>query len=315
MKNLCAILAVTGCVAVGFAARAELVDGVKVVVHDSVITYQQVDDATAATVNPQMWTRMSNEQRARLDEENTQRLVERELILHEFETSGYSVPESVIDEYMQQEIRTDYGGSRASMAKSLQKSGQTMEGRRQEWRDRFIVSQMRLKNVSDALIISPHKIEVYYVNHTNDFKVEDQVKLRMIVLNKNPNDPEQARRLAEEILSKIDAGASFAEMASVYSQDATHRADGGSWDWTVTSGMRKEFAEPAASLNPGDHSKVIETADACYLMQVDDKKQAHIRPLSEVRAEIEDTLLREERQRLNDQWIGRLKKKTFVRYF
>ena len=62
-------------------------------------------------------------------------------------------------------------------------------------------------------------------------------------------------------------------------------------------------------------SEVIDAPEACYLMQLEDRKPAHIRSLSEVRQEIEDILLRAERQRLQDQWIERLKKKTFVRYF
>jgi parvulin-like peptidyl-prolyl isomerase len=249
-----------------------------------------------------------------LVDENTERLVERELILRDFEASGFSVPESVIDDYLQQQIRRDFNGNRAIMAKTLQAEGRTLEKYREQVRTQFIVSQMRLKNISDAIMISPHKIEVYYVAHTNDFQVEDQIKLRMIVLNKSADDPGQARRLAEEILSKIQGGASFAEMATAYSQDS-RRSQGGSWDWERTSVLRKEFADAAAALKTGEHSSIIDAPEACYIMLVEDKRPAHIRPLSEVRDDIESTLLREERQRLENQWISRLKKKTFVRYF
>jgi hypothetical protein len=37
--------------------------------------------------------------------------------------------------------------------------------------------------------------------------------------------------------------------------------------------------------------------------------------LSEVRDEIERAMLTEERARLQKQWIDRLRKKTFIRYF
>ena len=50
-------------------------------------------------------------------------------------------------------------------------------------------------------------------------------------------------------------------------------------------------------------------------MHVEDRKLEHIRPLNEVRNEIEKKLQTEEEQRLQKQWIGQLKKKTFVRYF
>jgi parvulin-like peptidyl-prolyl isomerase len=120
--------------------------------------------------------------------------------------------------------------------------------------------------------------------------------------------------LAEEILEKIKGGATFEEMAAVYSQDS-RRAQGGSWDWERTAVLRQEFKDAAAALQPGQTSAVIDAPEACYIMQLEDRKAAHVRPLNEVRQEIEDILLRAERQRLQDQWIERLKKKTFVRYF
>ena len=50
-------------------------------------------------------------------------------------------------------------------------------------------------------------------------------------------------------------------------------------------------------------------------MSVEDKKPAHFKPLSEMRDDIERTLLSQERTRLENQWIDRLKKKTFVYVF
>ena len=50
-------------------------------------------------------------------------------------------------------------------------------------------------------------------------------------------------------------------------------------------------------------------------MLVDDKKEAHTKPLTEVRDEIERELLGQERARLRRQWVERLKSKSFVRYF
>ncbi len=79
--------------------------------------------------------------------------------------------------------------------------------------------------------------------------------------------------------------------------------------------LRKELAETAFTLPVGKLSDVIETPDACYLMLVEDKRAEHFKPLSEVREEIERTMLTQERTRLEQQWIDKLRKKTFVRYF
>jgi hypothetical protein len=50
-------------------------------------------------------------------------------------------------------------------------------------------------------------------------------------------------------------------------------------------------------------------------MLVEETKVAHVRPLSEVRAEIENTLKAAETRRLHTKWIDRLKAKSFIQYF
>jgi len=50
-------------------------------------------------------------------------------------------------------------------------------------------------------------------------------------------------------------------------------------------------------------------------MLVEDKHEAHVKPLPEVRDEVEKLLLQKEQTRLLQQWIEKLKKKTFIREF
>src|SRR5205823_1088054 len=147
-------------------------------------------------------------------------LMARQLILHEFKTAAYNMPESVIDDQVKERIHGRFG-DRVTLTKTLQAQGMTYEKFRQEIRDRFIEEILRQKNISSEIIISPHKVETYYLAHRDEFKMEDEIKLRMIVLNKTAEtDPAQVTKLAEEILTKLKEGAAFAEMATVYSQDS-----------------------------------------------------------------------------------------------
>ncbi len=284
-------------------------------VHTSIITSFQIE-MSAGDLADQYRRQYASEPTVysnKLDQllaDTLEQLVQRELILHEFETAGYSLPDRVIDDVVQDAIRERFP-DRATATKSLQARGITYERFRKQLRDQFIIQQMRSKNISDVTLISPHKIEVYYVEHTNDFKVEEQVKLRMIVLTNSPSGgSEQARRFANEILAQIKSGASFADMATTYSQGAQQK-EGGEWGWVEKSVLRKELTDVAFALKPGETSGIIDTPEACYIMLVEDKRPTHVKPLNEVRGEIENTLLREERDRLLKQWVDRLKNKTF----
>ncbi|MFO1477201.1 MAG: peptidylprolyl isomerase [Verrucomicrobiota bacterium] len=320
MKGFYAIIAVLLLAGAPGPVRAELADAIRAVVHDSVISNQQLELATAPVAEdyrrqygsqPEVFQKKLL---AALDE-NLDYLVQNAMIMHDFESSGqYHLPESIIDEELQNYIKSQYGEDRVRFIKTLQAEGKTYEQFRREFKERLITQQMRIAHGASAVIVSPHKIEVYYVEHQSQYSIESQVKLRMIVLNKSADDPGMATNLAAEIVSKLDGGASFAEMASVYSQ-GSQRTQGGDWGWVEKSVLRKELADVAFSLKPGQHSGVIDTSEACYIMLVEEKKPEHVRPLNEVRDAIEQVLLAQEKNRLQKQWIERLRRKTFIRYF
>lgn len=302
------------------ALRAELINGIRAVVYDAVITQGEVE-ADAYLVagelqrqfrrQPEMFEKKINEALA----ESLENALERQLILRDYVASGYQMPESIIAEVVQERIQAEFGGSRAKLTETLQARGVTFEQWRKQTRDRFIITQLRAKNIYQELIISPNKLEAYYLGHPDEFKMEDEVKLRMIQLNKATEaEAEIKRALALEISSKIKQGAAFAEMASVYSDDSKLNA-GGSRGWVERRVLRKELAGPAFALKPGELSDAIETPEAMWLMLVEDKRLAHRKPLAEVRNEIERLLLTEEQNRLRRQYIAKLKKKTYVRYF
>ena len=300
-------------------AAPELVNGIVAIVNETVITEKEarqfIEPAVVALERQPGITRQAyNEKAMEIYKDGLSQLVERQLTLDDFKAAGYSFPDSIIEDFVQERIRERYG-DRVKLIKTLEAQNMTYEQFRNDIRDQFIVEQMNLKNVSSAVIISPFKIETYYKNHPDEFKQAEQVHLRMIELRKRDGgDPEAVRRLAREILAKLNAGAKFTEMASVYSEGSQKR-DGGDLGWVDRTVLRKEFAEATATLKPGQRSGIIDASDACFLLQVEEVKSAQSRPLTEVRDDIEKTLLNQERARIQKKYVERLKKKAFVRYF
>ncbi len=299
--------------------HAELVDGILAVINDTVIPRQQVEDFIAPALdtlkrdNAGQPDAVFQQKFTGVINDGLEQLVERQLILHDFETEGYRMPESYLEELVQDRIRDQYS-DRVTLMKTLQAQGETFEQFRDNVRDQTIVTFMRSKNVAQEIVISPYKVEMYYQAHQDDFKVEDEIKLRMIVLNKTSAEDTNTVNLAREISEKIKAGASFTDMASIYSQDSL-RSQGGERGWVERSVLRKELGDAAFALQPGQVTGVVETPDACYLMLVEDKRPAHVKPLNDVRGEIEQSLRAQEQARLEKQWIAKLKAKTFILYF
>ncbi len=302
----------------GLPLRAELADGVKAVVNDSAITYSQVEEYTMPVMETlqRQYAGQPDMMRQKYDDtmrDGLEQLVERQLILHAFEVEGYHLPDNFADQLVDERIR-DRFGNRTALMKTLQAQGGTIEQFRKELLEQYIVQALRSKNVAQEIVISPYKVENYYLGHQDSFKMEDQIKLRMIVLNKTSPDDTNALSLAHEIEGKIKEGATFQEMASLYSQ-GSQQHEAGDWGWVERSVLSKELADAAFALKPGQISDPVITPDSVYLMLVEQVHPSHVKPLGDVRDEIEKTLRVQEQARLEKQWIDGLKKKTFIRYF
>jgi parvulin-like peptidyl-prolyl isomerase len=311
------ILALALCT--GPRLHAEVVDGVLAVINDTVITRQQVEDFIGPALDS-LRREYAGQPEAAFQQKLTgaindglEQLVERQLILHDFDVEGYRLPDSVVDDLVQDRIRERFT-DRVTLMKTLQAQGETFESFRKDVRDQYIVTALRAKNIAQEIVISPNRVGRYYLDHQDDFKVEDEIKLRMIVLNKTSADDTNTVSLAREIRDKIKEGAAFTEMASIYSQD-TLRSQGGDRGWIERSVLRKDLADVAFALQPGQVSDVVETPDTCYLMLVEQTRLAHFKPLADVRDEIEKSLRAQEQSRLEKQWIAKLKAKTFILYF
>jgi len=313
-------LAVVG-TGVALAAEPRLLNSLVVIVDQEIITLKDVLQyiAPAVEVITRTYAGQPEVLRQKLQEaerDGIEQLVERKLILHEFERAGYNLPESLIEDRVKERLRERFGGDRAAMTRTLQSQGMTYEAFRRRLREDIIIGAMRARNIgSDKIIVSPYKIEKYYAENLDKFRIKDQLKLRAIMLNAGTTrSREAARRLAAEILAKLREGAPFDEMARVYSED-TYRAQGGDRGWIERGDLRKELAEAAFNLKPGQPSEVIEVGDTLWILLVEDARANQIRTLPEVRDEIVQTLQAEEQARLNREWIQRLKAKSFVRYF
>jgi peptidyl-prolyl cis-trans isomerase SurA len=297
-------------------ARAELEDGISAIVNDKIITINEVRDFTTPAVDvlqreyadqPQLFDQKLN---ATLND-GLETLIENQLILHEFETKYNPLPESLVDEWVADRIKERFG-DRITCIRTLQAQGMTFEKFRQQVRDQTIIEQLRMQKLSeDKIIISPYKIESYYKLHQDEFKVGDQVQMRMIVINKIAPDDTAARQKAADILADLKKGSSFQQLESLYSQDPEQKGN----DWIETSVLRKELADAASTLKPGEISGIIETPDECYLLQLEGRRAAHVKPLNDVRGDIEKTLRAQEQKQAERRWIDSLKKKAFIRYF
>jgi parvulin-like peptidyl-prolyl isomerase len=93
------------------------------------------------------------------------------------------------------------------------------------------------------------------------------------------------------------------------------REDGGDWGWIDRGTLNEQLTKIAFSMKPGTVSDVIDGGDAFYILMVEARKEATVKPLKEVRGEIEQKIVQLQRQEAIQKWIDTLRDKAYIKMF
>ena len=251
-----------------------------------------------------------------LYKKGTDSLIERALILEEFEKQGGNIPDQAVDDHINEIIREKFGNNRAEFLKALAEERMTIDEWREETKERMIVTYFRRKEVNDKVFVSPNAVKDAYNAAIEKYRIPETIQLRMIVLHKGTNEVDQAAKLreAQRIRERLMAGEDFATLAKNVSE-GSKAAQGGDMGWIEPSSLRTELSTVAAQLSPGQLSDVVDTGDELYLLRLEGRKEASVTPFEQVAKGIEDELKKQENERLYTAWIARLRKKYYVKIF
>lgn len=301
-------------------AQVRLSDAIAVVVHTNVITARDIDSRIMPAVEL-LYKQYAdkpeelNKRAMELRREAIENLVDEELILQEFADSKLILPENYVEKEVDRKIREGYG-DRLTLVKTLKAQGLSYEGFYQRTRDEVILQAMYGKYVNSVNLVSPQMILNYYKEHTKDFVIEDQVRMRVIMLVKTAENADAVRGIGKEILEQIRKGADFEEMVTVYSEDQVMKGrKDAHLEWRDRASMQPQLAEKAFAMKPGEVSDLIETDTAVWIIRLEDFRPTHVQDIEQVRGSIENIIRDQIQSSLKKDWINRLKKKYLVRYY
>jgi len=232
------------------------------------------------------------------------------------EEKGANIPDYVVDDRIQTVIREEFGGDRAAFIRTLQAQGYTLTRFKEIEKEKIIVQAMRQAKASDNFVVSPKQIQAFYEKNRPAYSTPEQVKLRMIVLREGTAEDFSGgdkKATAEEIRQKLAGGAEFDRLAQMYSEDESTRDMGGDWGWIERETLNEQLTKAAFSLKAGQTSPVLKIDDSYYILFVEARKEAAVKPLAEVREEIEATLMQQERMKSQQRWLDTLRRKAYIK--
>lgn len=142
------------------------------------------------------------------------------------------------------------------------------------------------KKLSDA------RLKKAYDAYVKEQDPQPQVMARHILVE------DEAK--AKEIISKLDGGAKFEDLAKEFSTDPTGKATGGSLGWFSKKDMVPDFAKAAFNMKKGEVShEPVKTQFGWHVIEVQDQR---VKPVPEF-DEIKEALAVQERRKILEETI------------
>ncbi len=248
-------------------------------------------------------------------------LINRELLLAEFEGMGGQIRESLIDQDINHTILYTFNGNREAFLKNLNAAGMTIRAHRESVKKKLQVRIMRQMKYDDQIPPTPEEMRKEYEATKMNFRdqTKDKIKFKKIFIPLQGEDlsatPEVQLNLADLIAQEIKRGkATFAEMATRYSRDM-YAEKGGDWPTVERGTLSAEAADIIFNAKPGELVGPLVDSAGFTIVLVEKIRLAPPPPLSKIKDEI-DKQARDKRSFARyQQWLSRLKKKAIIKTY
>lgn len=245
-------------------------------------------------------------------------LIDREIILDEFNKLGATINASVIDEEVKRQIHQLYSGDEKKFREELKKSRLTMEAYREMTREKMVVQAMRAQQFSDAPPPLPNEIQNEYnkIKETLRDVTQDKISfLKIFIPATDPDNatatPESQLALAEDLADKINKGADFAEIAKAHSKDA-FASSGGLQENVPRTDLAAEFAAVIFDAPVDKVTGPLLDPRGFTIVKVIKKELGPSPSLSEVRPMIEERVTRNKTSAQYERWIESRRKRAMI---
>ena len=297
---------------------AAVIDGTRVVTKSEV---REAVNAQTALLKQRVYSGQMTENDYRstvkkLEEESLDSLIERELILREFEKMNGEIKSQYIDEDVNRIVREQFDGDRGKFLEELKASNISLRKFRQLREKMLVVQMMRQRETGVIPPPTPEQRETYLKENADRFREKDFIKLRTITVLKTSQipgtTPEKQKKLIGEIRSRLANGADFETEAKTYSQDSRSEY-GGDWGWIDRDTLKPALSQVAFKLAPKTLSEIVEDNRSYYILYVEAKRPGALKPMSEIQDGLEKMIMQEERKKRHDAWVSRLREKAVIK--
>jgi len=257
------------------------------------------------------------EQRDAVYRQVLDRLIGFHLLVQESKARKVIAPPWEVDSQVDQ-IKKQFPSEEA-FKQMLQTRGVTLEQLRADTAQTIAVNLMLKNELETKIAVTEADSKKFFEENKPRFRQEDSVHASHILI-KTPEQADAAARAkakaqADDLLAQLKKGAVFADLAKQFSQDPGSAPNGGDLGFFSKGQMVPAFEQAAFALKPGETSGVVETPFGYHIIRVSETKAGRDLPYDEVKAQIDEYLKQQLRDRKSQEFVDQLKAKGKIEVF
>jgi peptidyl-prolyl cis-trans isomerase SurA len=204
-----------------------------------------------------------------------------------------SISDEELDEYIN-EVAARNSLTRQEFESELKKQGQSIDSYRQQIKLDILRTKLSSSMMRNRVSVSEQEVDTYIDEHPELKQPTTSLNLSVITISSQGRNEQQMETKVAEVLSALEAGDTFAEVAQRFS-DGPNTAEGGSLGLVVEQDLSAEILNAISSLDEGSYSKPLVSQVGVQIFFVakrfsaldDDDQEAR---LEAIRSEIKELL-------------------------
>ena len=256
------------------ASSANVIDSIKVVVNDEVITANELRNRVGQITARLRAQNAQLPAMADLERQVLEAMIVERAQLQLAREMGVRVSDRELDMAIMR-IAEGQKMTVQDMRNQMEKEGLTFAQFREEIRNEIMMQRLREHEVDSKIQVSDAEVDTYLAAEKAAAAEKVEMDLSQIFVgipaNATPEQIAARRARADEVMRQLRTGADFARIATTYS-DAPDALKGGAIGWRDADRLPPLFANELRKLSPGQVTPVIRTNTGFYILKMADKR-------------------------------------------
>jgi peptidyl-prolyl cis-trans isomerase SurA len=294
------------------SAAAQVVSRIAAVVNKDIITTYQLDQKLQEQLAKKE-RQPSPAQLGALRQELLSRMIEETLVQQRIEALNLSVSEEEIETALL-DVQQKNQMTREALEDAVLSQGLDLDAYRENLSKQILRYKLIGEEVRSQVDVTEGEVVEYYRAHLEDYRTAPEVQLSAVTFpifeKASDQERQQIKKIVDDALARLRQNEGFDQVVSSYNE--TYGATGGELGRFTYSELVPEFVNAISGVDDGSFSEPVQTAEAIYLLRVDERFPGGLRQFDSVNQEIYQMILDQKTDARIKEWTRALKTKAFI---